>query len=159
MNIFILDYNFKKNATYHVNAHVSKLVLETAQLLCTVAKLKGFDAPYKPTHVKHPAVLWLNQSSANWNWLCLHGLALAQEYTFRYGKIHKCEAVIKGLQNRTLEIWKDNKPYFEHTPFVKCMPDHYKVDDPVQSYRNYYKGDKAYIAQWTKRPIPDWWLL
>jgi hypothetical protein len=29
--------------------------------------------------------------------------------------------------------------------------------NPVESYRNYYRGDKAYIAKWTKRSVPNWW--
>ena len=37
------------------------------------------------------------------------------------------------------------------------MPDQYKVSDVVESYRNYYRGDKAYIANWTKRNKPEWW--
>jgi len=133
--------------------------LETAQILCTVARLRGFDAPYKSTHVKHPAVLWIAKSSANWNWLCEHGIALSKEYTYRYDKVHKCQAIIQLMHDKTFEIWKNNIHYSKHTPFVKCMPDQYKVDDAVQSYRNYYKADKAYIAKWTKRSIPEWWGL
>ena len=37
------------------------------------------------------------------------------------------------------------------------MPDKYKIDDPVQSYRNYYLGEKAHLAKWTKRDVPNWW--
>ena len=36
MNIFILDYDVKKCAQYHVDKHVVKMILETAQLLCGV---------------------------------------------------------------------------------------------------------------------------
>ncbi len=35
----------------------------------------------------------------------------------------------------------------------------YKVEDPVKSYRNYYRADKAYIAFWKNRNIPEWWSL
>lgn len=156
MNIFVLDED-PSIVHYMLDKHIVKMPLETAQILCTVAVSKGFDAPYKPTHAKHPAVIWAGKSSANWNWLCEHGLALSKEYTFRYGKKHKCEAIIKSLQENTEKIWKENKPHTEHDPFVLCMPDQYKVSNPVESYRNYYRGDKAYIAKWTKRSIPNWW--
>jgi hypothetical protein len=79
-------------------------------------------------------------------------LALCEEYTYRYGKIHKCQSILTGFSDRKLSI-----PNIGSTPFAKCMPDQYKVDNPVQSYRNYYRGDKAYIAKWTKRGTPDWW--
>jgi len=39
------------------------------------------------------------------------------------------------------------------------MPDEYRVDDVVESYRNYYKGAKANFAKWTKRNIPEWFKM
>jgi hypothetical protein len=33
-----------------------------------------------------------------------------------------------------------------------------KVDDVVQSYRNYYMGAKKDFAKWTKRDKPYWWV-
>jgi len=35
MNIFILDEDIDKCAEYHVDKHVVKMILESAQLLCT----------------------------------------------------------------------------------------------------------------------------
>lgn len=144
-------------STNLVDKHIVKMPLESAQILCTVAQLKGFSAPYKITHQKHPVTNWVAKSSANWNWLCEHGLALSKEYTYRYKKIHKCESIIHFMKDKTLDIFKDNIDYTNHTPFVLCMPDQYKVESAVQSYRNYYRGDKAYIAKWTGRETPEWW--
>jgi hypothetical protein len=42
------------------------------------------------------------------------------------------------------------------TPFALAMPDQYKVDDFVQSYRNYYIGEKKGFATWKNREIPYW---
>lgn len=156
MNIFVLD-NDPVLAANLVDKHIVKMPLETAQILCTIAASKGFCAPYKPTHAKHPAVLWAGKSSANWNWLCEHGLALCKNYTISFGKIHKCESIIRSMQSRTQEIWKSSLPSNQHDPFVLCMPDEYKVSDPIESYRNYYRGAKAYIAKWTNRKQPEWW--
>ncbi len=36
MNIFVLDWDIKKCVKYHVDKHVVKMILETAQLLCGV---------------------------------------------------------------------------------------------------------------------------
>ena len=33
----------------------------------------------------------------------------------------------------------------------QCMPDKYKCEDPVQAYRNYYLGEKMYMAVWTRK--------
>ena len=35
----------------------------------------------------------------------------------------------------------------------QCMPDKYKCEDPVQAYRNYYLGEKMYMAVWTERDV------
>jgi hypothetical protein len=37
-----------------------------------------------------------------------------------------------------------------------AMPDEYKVNSVVESYRNYYNGAKADFAKWTKRESPEW---
>jgi hypothetical protein len=158
LNIFVLDQDPFIAAQYLLDKHVVKMPLETAQILCTVANKKGFMAPYKPTHMWHPATLWAGRSSANWAWLCEHGIGISQTYTKTYGKIHKCQAIIQALKERTLEIWGEQLPSSKHTPFELCMPDQYKVSDPVSSYRNYYKADKAYIAKWSNRETPNWWI-
>lgn len=79
------------------------------------------------------------------------GLALCKEYTFRYKKIHKCQEIIECFKILRLEI-----PEGELTEFKLCMPDDYKTNDPVESYRNYYRGSKAEIAKWKIRNKPDW---
>jgi hypothetical protein len=54
----------------------------------------------------------------------------------------------------------DNK--FEEcglTPFALAMPQQYKTDDAVESYRNYYMSEeKQKIASWKKRrEKPEWY--
>jgi len=40
-----------------------------------------------------------------------------------------------------------------------AMPDQYKSDDPIESYRNYCIHEKHY-AKWEKgRDKPEWWQL
>jgi hypothetical protein len=36
------------------------------------------------------------------------------------------------------------------------MPDECKVDDAVDSYRNYYMAEKRRMAIWKNREIPYW---
>ena len=36
MNLFYLDEDLDKCAEYHVDKHVNKMILEAAQILCTV---------------------------------------------------------------------------------------------------------------------------
>lgn len=145
MNIFVLSTNPIEAAIYQCDKHVIKMCLETAQILSTVA-----GGPYKPTHVNHPCVLWAKKNRTNYNWLVKHGLALCQEYTYRYGKEHKCEAVIRSLANK----WEMFP--IGCSQFVQCMPDQFKDHDPVEAYRKYYHS-KARFARWTRRNVPFWW--
>lgn len=158
MNIFVLNDNPKLAAQDLCDKHCVKMILESTQILSTVAQLRGHKGCYKITHSSHPCVKWTANNSANWNWLIEHSLAMCLEYTLRYNKIHSCEKHIKNFKDRTFEIWNDNKHYKEHTPFEKCMPEQYKRDNVVDAYRAYYVGDKAKFAKW-KMKKPEWFQL
>lgn len=132
MNIFLLDRNPTKAAAQYHNKHVVKMVLETAQLLCS-AHEPGM-APYKRTHYYHPCAQWTRTSLQNYFWLVDLGKAIAAEYTKRYGKRHKSEDVIDWCEeNIPLTI-----PDGVLTEFPQCMPDAFKKDDSVEAYRAYY---------------------
>lgn len=154
MNIFVLDKNPKKAAKYHCDKHVVKMILETAQILCSVRYLYGLDAPYKPTHLKHPCVLWAKESRSNYDWLLNLGFELVDEYNKRYNKKHKCEEVLIYLKENKKSIpFKKNHP----TEFQQCMPEKYRVSgDPVQAYRKFYIHEKAKFATWKNEHNPEW---
>lgn len=151
MNIFILDENPELASQYHVDKHIVKMPLETAQLLCTSHWLTGGEAPYKPSHAKHPCNLWLLKSKKNYEWLVNFGLELCKEYTHRYKKYHKCEEIINWCKNNT-----PNLPDVEKTEYPLAMPDVYKTQDAIQSYRNYYIFDKKHLHRWSNRNTPNW---
>jgi hypothetical protein len=150
MNIFILDWDVKKCTQYHVDKHVVKMILETAQLLCGVHHVTD-QVPYKLSHKNHPCAIWARKSLSNYLYLCELGLELSKEYTHRYGKRHKSEMVI---------LWcimnKPNIPDIGFTEPAKAMPDEFKVDSVVESYRNYYMGAKSDLAAWKNREKPFW---
>ena len=50
MNIFILDHDIERCARYHCDAHVSKMILESVQIICTALNSLGVETPYKSTH-------------------------------------------------------------------------------------------------------------
>ncbi len=156
MNIFFLDLDVKKCAEYHLDKHVVKMILETAQLLCSTHHVIGTqgDIPYKLSHKNHPCSIWARETLPNYLYLCELGLALGEEYTFRYGKTHKSIEVIKWCL-----IHRPNLPDTEFTTPPLAMPDEYKVNDVVESYRNYYMGAKSNIASWKNREVPEWFNL
>lgn len=156
MNIFVLDTDPVLCAQYHFNKHLPKMVLETTQLLNNALSIVGpsYTPIYRTTHLNHPCTKWASYSKENFQWLLSLGFALSEEYTYRYGKRHACHQHL-DLFAKPRQI--NLMPTKGAQPFVKCMPEYLKVADPVQSYRNYYRNAKAYMAFWRKRPIPEWW--
>jgi len=154
MNIFILDTDTKKCAQYHCDKHVVKMVLETSQILCGVHWVQGNEAPYKLSHRNHPCSIWARESLSNYLYLCELGLELCKEYTYRYGKRHKSQDVIEWCL-----INKPNISDKEFTEPARAMPDEYKSNCVVESYRNYYMGEKSKIAAWKNRETPEWFKM
>jgi hypothetical protein len=152
MNIFVLDEDVSKAASYHMDRHVVKMPLETAQMLSTVLFKKGVKTSYRPVHQKHPCTLWAGESRANFLWLCDLGLSLSDEYTFRYGKVHKSLSVIEfAIMN--CDVIEEGGL----TRFALAMPEEYKQPSAIESYREYYRKGKLHLADWSKRSKPDWY--
>jgi len=150
MNIFMLDENLTLNAQYMVDRHVVKMPTESAQMLCTALHCCGQDAPYKQTHVNHPDSIWCRSSLENWLYLKDLALKICEEYTYRYGKIHKAETIIRSLQT-------PNLPSLERTTLPNCMDSEFIVSNTVvENYRNYYKVGKAHLHRWKMRNPPEW---
>lgn len=175
MNIFYVDEDPVKAAQALVDKHVVKMILESAQLLSTAHRvLDGVESTalsktgrkkkvwalgdsrdsilYQATHINHPSAVWCRYSVENYLWLVEHFYALLDEYTFRYGKRHKCYDLAYTLQSPP-----HNMRMHEGSPMPSAMADEYKVgSDPLTNYRNYYKFGKSSMHKWTKRQPPEW---
>jgi len=152
MNIFVLDLDIRKCARYHCDQHVSKMILESAQLLCTALNKKGFETPYLSTHVNHPCVLWVEESYGNFQWLVELSIALNAEYRYRFEKTtdHKSISVIRAVS--ALKYQSSGL-----TPFAQAMPEQHKEPgNAVAAYRRFYSREKLSFARWTRRRRPRW---
>lgn len=155
MNIFVLDLDVDKCAKYHVDKHSTKMCVEYAQLLCGVHHIineNKYLIPYRLTHKNHPCSIWVRDCTENYIWLCKLALELCYEYTFRYGKIHKSQAVVEWAYKNIPNLPSKGKT----TPFALAIPIDCKGDDVVESYRSYYKNHKQNIASWKTRGVPKW---
>ena len=181
MNIFYLDTEPKAAAESHCNKHVVKMILESAQMLCTahwlsmpafkqgttaggrpktvIERIRGTVPanklpPWGVTHVNHPSAVWTRSSTSHYVWHSKLGLELCAEYTRRYARRHKSEDV---------HLWlSQNLPLITDLGFVEpptCMPDDVKVQgNAVASYRNYYVKYKSRMAVWEPRAkVPHWY--
>ena len=148
MNIFVVDENPFRAASHLHDKLVVKMILESAQMLSTTRRFYGDNRSslYKSAFVNHPCNVWLRESLDNYIWLGKHFIALCNEYTYRYGKLHVSSNLL-AMFGDVLENFKSKGL----TPFALAMPDKYKVEDAVQSYRNYYLGEKIHNKIWTNR--------
>jgi len=177
MNIFVLDKNPVTAAEYMCDKHIVKMILESCQLLSTAHrvldgqkverqtkngrrytyyKLEDFKVDgyiYKSTMINHPCTIWARQSTRNYDWLCKHTLALCEQYTKRYGKIHVSTPLSEWLfRHPPIGLKIDDL-----TPFAQAMPDQYKHQDAVKAYRDYYIFEKSRFAKWKLGNVPDWY--
>ncbi len=155
MNIFYLDKCPEKAARLQYNKHVVKMILESAQMLCTAHhvldnRVKLLDnIPYKIAHVNHPSTKWARENHYQYQWLYWHMMALGDEYTKRYGKKHlsitKCKECL-SFSPYGIKLGKFKQP-------PQCMPDEYKDKCSIQAYWNYYIGEKHVVANPKKEKI------
>ena len=155
MNIFAVDRHPWVAATMLGDRHITKMTLESAQMLCSA--FPPGVAPYKAAYANHPCTVWTRQSFENFEWLCHHGIALADEYTHRFGgRVHKSRAVIEWCwHNAGLVTF----PEQGLKPFAQAMPDQFKQADSVAAYRHYYRVAKAHLHKWTNSCPPTWVIM
>lgn len=175
MNIFYLHNDPVTCAQQHVDKHVVKMILEYAQLLSTAHRvLDGTQSVgvsktgrkqtryvlsdsresvlYSATHINHPSAIWVRKSDSNYRWLFSLYQALMDEYTYRYGKVHKCSALERTLASPPTNIVSGK--FTEPTP---AMPEDFIVSgDSIKSYMNYYNGSKQRMFSWKMREVPQW---
>ena len=167
MNIFVLDKDPIKAAQYCIDRHVIKMPLESAQMMANAFTSKQLiNAPkkqngedYKGGWLHHPCTKWVLESYDNFEWLLIHSLALCDEKTIRYPSRPRLyiENFLLWIGKQTISL-----PTKGLTKFALAMPEACKVDDEIQSYRNYYIKHKKFdvsgkvMNKWTNRGCP-WW--
>ena len=153
MNIFAVNQDPRKAARELCDKHVVKMILESAQMLCSA--FPNGDAPYKQAYVNHPCTIWARETIQNYEWLLSHAYAMCQEYTRRYGKVHKSIYAIEWCGKNYHKLCL---PHTGLTPFAQAMPDEYKNNCAITAYQNYYNGEKSSFAKWRNGNVPDWFI-
>ncbi len=153
MNIFFLHHDPAKAASYVYDKHKVKMILESAQMLCTAHHCYGnaeqrANVPYKQAHLNHPSTIWARRSRTTYMWLYDHMIALGKEYTKRYGKEHL--TIIKCRD--FLATPPANITSYEWTDPPQCMPDEYKMVNAIHGYWRYYIIDKRKICNKNETP-------
>ena len=154
MNIFYLHKDPREAARLQYNKHVVKMILESAQMLCTAHHCYGDkwqkeNVPYKQAHLNHPSTVWARRSKATYMWLYEHMMGLGYEYWLRYGKQH--------LSISKCSMFLSKPPvHIQGEEFVQppqAMPDEYKDPCSIQAYWNYYIGEKHVVVNLNKEKL------
>ena len=183
MNIFYVDKNPETAAKMMCDKHIIKMILESAQMLCTAKRVldgkEYFDTTkngrkikrwrlensneeaiiYKAGWLGHPSTQWVLKSAYNYIWLYKHFLALNEEYKLRWQKDTDHISVTK-LAELLKSPPVNARIDVIGTDATPAMPDHCKIPgDSVGSYRKYYILEKRRFAKWEKpnAVMPDWY--
>jgi hypothetical protein len=175
MNIFVTDPSPTVSAQSLPDKHIVKMPLESCQMLAIVCSEKwghGYGklhkkdgTPYftdKGAFRNHPCTVWANESNINAWWLVAHAMALCEEYTHRYGKVHSCQTAMneaeKVFEERTGKTLLCHK---EATPFAFAGPDVFKFDtsiDTLTAYKRYIASKPWVASNYLRDPSkkPNW---
>ena len=174
MNIFVTDPNPIECAKVLPDKHVVKMPLECCQMLSIVASDKwghGYGTlpkadgePYKTdkgAFRNHPCTVWANETIQNHRWLIRHGLALCEEYSNRYAKVHSCLRTL-AYANQIFPMPDGaGRSSTKLTPFARAMPDEFKLDTSIDTFTAYkmYISSKPWVtSNYLRDPSrkPDW---
>lgn len=176
MNLFVLDSNPTAAARALHNAHLRKMILETAQILDggTRAILNdlypGEDHRIVgiPKSQRDNPVILSARSGHVYEWALHYFQALLTEYRYRFAKSHSYDR--QGMVSLFKERWYLIHRYFPSrkgfrlampTLYRGRLPDHVAIHEAVGPYRSYYANEKLWDRGgtpmlWTKTPPPYW---
>lgn len=168
MNIFVTDPCPRKSAIVLPDKHINKMGLESCQMLSIIASKwyhkygtipKKDGTPYKTDRGAfrhHPCTIWAAKTIDNAEWLIQHGLALCDEFKYRFHKKHSCLKALKVAQ----EIFPKGD-ITKVTPFVRAMDEHLKFNkniDTFTAYKRFILSKGWVVNDYQNAPErkPDW---
>lgn len=158
MNLFASHRNPRLAAEALDDLRVTKMTLETAQMICTVLHHHGErDLPYKPTHQNHPVTKWVIESDSNLYWLLMHHKALAREFNMRTGNTHKSWQDVGKRYHDIIPKQPAPKTFQNSAARSSLGLDFTWVEDVQRAYRMYLRARwRLSKPLWTDRGPPTW---
>lgn len=168
MNIFAVSDSPLLCARALDDKRLRKMILEAAQVLCTVINLTAGQqiTPYRNSHPHNPVTIWA-KDPRNFHWLLDLGLACGVEYEHRFGKRHASQKVIEDIELEWLVTHIENghdlplKPLRWHNGAAHRQRgiSFKHIADTHLAYRLYLRKRWATDIRypvWTKRSPPKW---
>lgn len=159
MNIFAPSDDPALCAEALDDKRVIKMVLETAQILCTMlARTQGLSCPYKPMQPNNKYEVWAGSDPAHAYWLLRHGFALDAEYTHRFNKRHAAGEVLDWTRQYIPRTKDQPETYVNGARHTKLGLDftHRPVHAAYRAYLNARWPGDTRLPVWTNRQPPRW---
>jgi len=118
-----------------------------------------FILPWPSAYLNHSTSCWVRASTQNFDWTLQHTQALLDEFAYRQkeGNQHAYRKYVDWIASN---LPLHNLERTGQTDWPRCFGKYrdiiVKSNDAVYDYRRYYMIAKKHLAQWTKRPVPDW---
>lgn len=172
MNIFVVSDDVYECALALDDRRLNKMILETAQLLCTsIVYAPWFNADqypnlYAPTHSVHPCTQWAMNNPCNWMWLYSLWLSYIIEWEYRkpnnpeHKTFTRLCTPLASIAGRLATLCMERNSV--RTPFVNCT-EFKHVDNTFEAYRRQlnkkWKVDtiNQRFPKWTRRDKPEWY--
>ena len=178
MNIFYLHKEPEVSAQLHCDKHVVKMIIEYAQMLSTAHRMVDGEqyyglskngrriarwrhpnsnlenVLYKASHINHPSAVWVRENAIQYQYMYDLFVALCDEYTYRYGKVHMTDSKLRDVLNNI----PDKMPLGDWREPPQAMPDDVKSESSLDAYHKYYREYKKSFAKWTNREVPQFML-
>jgi len=112
-----------------------------------------------PSHANHPMTKWIKETGGNYLAACRIGLAIAKEYTHRYGKQHACQVLLEHALMHVPACLIDSTEFRTFPP--QCFDESFQEEDPadyVVAHRKNYENKAKTLKRfsYTKRDPPTW---
>jgi hypothetical protein len=164
MNIFVLSTDPILAAHAHCDQHLHKMILESAQMLSTAARILTPEIPksllYKSAYEKHSCTQWVSSSIIHMDWLCTLATSLESIRESRNLNRHASMDVIDAIKDY---LPPDSERVIPST-FPEAMYPRIKVRadlNTVEKYQLYYRAkhtqwmlDTGRGMSYRDRPIP-----
>jgi len=151
-----LDYAYTYNSKGNLSKHRKPVYRMFGERI--VDEILTNKIYYLETHYNHPCTIWARQSFSNMLWLFNHGVALCDEYAYRFDKEHGSKDVLYKCSKFLHKF-----PHIGQTPFVNATTNHKHIEDVHIAYRECLKEKWNHLDKfdpiWTKNRKPAWYIL
>lgn len=161
MQIFLPYPNdLVKSAMSLCDIRLSKQVVEICQLMMIRVNKRNFKHCPNQGHETHPIYKYYLEENDYWDFLLRYGLALCEEYEYRFNKFHMSYFTLKGFDEEIIQLVP---PKYIFPAYIKGQRNKDQIittENVDELYQKLLcdKWDNDKVApKWTNRDTPEFY--